>query len=190
MGAGLGSASAQERDRVELVGQARDWRGVDVKGRAVDTRAFRGKVLLVFINSPELKGETRPLTEQLVLRYGDNPKVAQLTLVDLSDAPLTWRGAEAVSGAVTDEVGKVHDWTVQHIQGWLEKNDKPRIPGLHKRLHIILDWERSLIGRYRTWDTSRTVTIALLDQQGRYLGSFKGSQLEQLMNAVDATLGR
>lgn len=169
-----------------------DWSAKDVKGRTVNTADYRGKVLLVFITSAEddVRDKMKPITKQLVVKYGHNPDVDQLTIVDLSDAPLTWIAAEKASDEVTERISKSHDRTITRMNDALKKAGMETIPAplLDKRLHIILDWEGKLVKKYPHSDTSKHVTIAVLDKQGNLVGTFKGNQLDKAMEAADATL--
>lgn len=175
--------------------KATDWRATDVKGRGVATEDYRGKVLMVFIASDETKDLMQPITEELVVRYGTNPKVAQLTLADFSDAPFTWKSAEKISGTVTEKTAKAHDRTVVRIQNLLKKNGKAPIPGLDRKLHIVIDWDQKLVKRYKHWDAKKYVTVAVINPQGDVIGTWKlgpgkGSLQDQLVpvyEAIDAT---
>ncbi|MBH23196.1 MAG: hypothetical protein CMH57_01800 [Myxococcales bacterium] len=165
-----------------------DWRATDVKGRTVDTKSYRGKVLLMFINSPELKGQMWPITGRLILKYGDHARLEQVTLVDLREAPLTWQAAEQISGTVTEKIAAIHDWNVTHIKALLKEHDKPPIRGLDRKLHVILDWEGGLIQRYPAQDSQKTISIVVIGPQGDLIGAWPGHQLDRAIQAIDATL--
>ena len=92
-----------------------DWTAKDVKGRSVNTAKYRGKVLMVFINSPETRDGMKPISKDLTLKFGHNKKVAQMTVVDLRDAPLTWKAAEKAADEVTKRSAKAHDLSLIHI---------------------------------------------------------------------------
>lgn len=184
----VSSASAQAKPH--------DWKGKDVKNRAVSTESYRGKVLLVFIASDETKDLMQPISERLVLRYGHNENVGQLTLADFSDAPFTWKTAESVSGTVTEKTAKAHDRTVRRIQGILKKNGQPAIPNLDKKIHIVIDWDNKIVKKYKKWDSDTYVTVVAIDQAGELLGSWKtgpsakslDAQLLPVFEAVDKVL--
>jgi len=183
----LGALPAHAQDPGQAVAPL-DWRAEDVNGRAVDTKSFRGKLLLVFINAPATKGKARALTEQLAVRYGDHAGLGQLTIVDLSEAPLTWRGAETISGTVSARVREAQAWTVENLQKTLAQHHKPPIEGLEARLHVVLDWDGELVTRYRPWDTARTITVALIDKEGRPLANYRVDQRDELFAAIDDQL--
>lgn len=174
-----------------------DWAASDVKGRSVDVASYRGKVLMLFITSAETKDLMQPITEKLVLKYGNNPKLAQVTLADFSDAPLTWKAAESASDTVTKRTAGAHDRTVRRIQAFLEKKGKPPIPGLDRKLHIVIDWESNLVSKYKHWDTEKFITVVVLNPQGDVVGQWKAGpgegeldgQFEPIYQAVDSTLG-
>lgn len=186
----VGVASAQDK--------ATDWAASDVKGRSVDVKAYRGKVLLVFIMSDTTKDLMRPITEDMVLRYGHNPKVAQVSLADFSDAPFTWKSAEKISGTVTDKTKAAHDRSVKRIQKILKDNGKPPIPGLDKKIHIVLDWDQKLVKKYKHWNPKKFITVVVTNPQGDIVGSWKlgpgkdgvTDQLKPVYEAVDSTLGK
>ena len=173
-----------------------DWAASDVKGRSVDVAKYRGKVLLVFITSDKTKDLMRPITEELILKYGHNPKVAQVTLADFSDAPFAWKAAESTASTVSNRTAGAHDRTVKRIQSLLKENNKPQIPGLSSKLHIVIDWEKTLVAKYKHWDTSKFITIVVLNQQGDAIGAWKAgpnaatltNQLDTVFEAIDATL--
>ncbi len=173
-----------------------DWSSKDVKGRAVSTQSYRGKVLLVFIASDETKDLMQPISERLVLRYADSDQVGQLTLADFSDAPFTWKTAESVSGTVTEKTAKAHDRTVRRIQGILKKNGKEPIADLDKQIHIVIDWDDKIVKKYKTWDTEKYVTVIAINPEGELMGSWKAgpsaksldAQLGPVFEAVDAAL--
>lgn len=166
-----------------------DWSAKDVKGRSVSTDKYRGKVTMVIINSPDKRDAVKPLSKKLTLRYGDNNKVDQITIVDLTDAPMTWSAAEAATGKVTSEIAKTHDRTVKRINGWLKEAGKKPIRGLDRKMHIVLDWDGKIIKKYKYWDTKKFITVVVVNQHGDPIGSFKGNQLDKLMKAVDAAVG-
>jgi len=165
-----------------------DWSAKDVKGRTVNTSNYRGKVLLMFVNSPELKGQMWPITERLILKYGDHKRLEQVTVVDLREAPLTWQAAEQISGTVTEKIAAIHDWNVTQITTLLKEKNKPPIRGLDRKLHVVLDWDGDLIQRYPTLNSQKTISIVVIDPQGNHVGTWPGHQLDRAIKAIDATL--
>lgn len=165
-----------------------DWIAKDVKGRSVDTSKYRGKVMMVFINSAETKDRMKTISKKLTLKYGKNKKVAQLTVVDLTDAPLTWLAAEKAAGEVTKRTAKAHDRTVKRMNTWLTDAGKKPIKRLDKKLHIVLDWKGKVVKNYDYFDSEKHVTIVVINQHGDPIASFKGTQLTKAMAAVDAAV--
>lgn len=154
----------------------------DVKDRTVSSKTYRGKVLLVFINSHETGDAMRPVTEKMILKYGHNPKVAQVSIADLTELDFYKKPF------AKDHISGAHDRTVKRIKALLKKNGKPPIPGLSRNLHIIMDMDGELVKRFQHFDPLKVVTVVVLNKEGDAIGSWKGSQLDKVFEAVDAAL--
>lgn len=159
-----------------------DWKAQDARGEEVDTTAYRGKVLLVFINHPDTRDKMKPLTNEMVLKYGHNPEVAQLTLVDLRALEFYKRPF------ARDHIVEAAERTAERIEALLKEHNQPPIPRLKKRLNIVPDFEGELLARYTYWNTSEHVTVVVINKQGDVVGSWKGEQLEEIHEAVSASL--
>jgi peroxiredoxin len=170
----VGSASAQKKH---------DWSAETAKGQKIKTKNFRGKVMMVIINHPEMRDEMKPITKALAFKYGHNPEVAiPVTIVDLRELEFYKRPF------VNDRISKAQDRTVKRISKMLKDENKPPIPGLARKLHMIADFDGEIINRYNTWNTKKAVTLVVINKQGDIIGSFKGSQIEKAFEAVDAAL--
>ncbi|MEO1268982.1 MAG: hypothetical protein AAFX99_12845, partial [Myxococcota bacterium] len=112
----------------------------------------------------------------------------QITVVDLRQAPLSWRAAEQVSSTVTSRIADIHDWNVEHITSFLKEQGKPPIRGLDRKLHVVLDWDGDLVERYPIWDSQKTVSIVVLDHHGGVVGVWPSHQLDRAIKAIDAAL--
>lgn len=162
--------------------KAPDWSAESVKGKKVGTSQYRDRVVLVFLTSPETRDGMKDLTKEMVLKYGHNPKVAQLTVVDLRDLAFYKRPF------ADDEIAKVQDRTVKRIQQIMRDNGKDPIPGLDRNLHMFTDFEGKLVNKYEHWDTKKSVTVVVLDKNGEVKGSWKPSQIDAIFKAVDESL--
>lgn len=170
----VGSASAQKKH---------DWTAESAKGQTIKTKNFRGKVMMVIINHPEMRDAMKPITKALAFKYGHNPEVAiPVTVVDLRDLEFYKRPF------VNDRISKAQDRTVKRISKMLKDENKPPIPGLSRKLHMIADFDGDIIKRYSTWNTKKAVTLVVVNKQGDIVGSFKGAQIEKAFEAVDAAL--
>jgi glutathione peroxidase-family protein len=159
-----------------------DWTAKSVNGRNVNTENYRGQVLMVFLSSPETRDAMKPMSNELVLRYGDNQEVAQLTIVDLRELEFYKRPF------AEEHIAKAQGRTVQRIQKLLKDNGKAPIPGLQQKLHLIADFEGQIVKRYNHWDTQKFVTVVVLNKQGDVVGAWKSSQIKEIFEAVDASL--
>ncbi len=172
----VGAASAQNK--------ASDWVAEDAKGNKVKTADFRGKATMIFINHPEQRDAMKPITKELALKYGHNPAVSLVTIVDLRDLEFYKRPF------ANDKIAQAQDRTVKRIQQILKENNKPPIPGLARKLYMVPDFDGKIIDRYNHWDTKKNVTIVLLNKQGDIVGSWKDTQLDKVFEAVEATLAQ
>ncbi len=159
-----------------------DWKAKSAHGRSVNTQNYRGQVVMVFLSSPESRDALKPVTKDLVLRYGDNPDVAQLTIVDLRELEFYKRPF------ADDHIAKAQERTVKRIQKILKDNGKSPIPGLKRKLHLVSDFEGDIIKKYHHWDTQKFVSVVVLNKQGDVVGSWKTTQMKQVFEAVDASL--
>lgn len=176
-------AAAQEAPPApELVKKKHDFSTKDSKGRRVKTARYRGQVLLVIISGTENRDVMRPVSKELILKYGHSKDVAQLTLVDLRDLSFYKRPF------ATGELAKVQDRTAKRMNRWLREDGQAPIAGLSRKLHIIADFEGKLIKRFKPWSTKDNVTIAVVNKQGDIVGKFKHTQLDKLHEAIDASL--
>jgi hypothetical protein len=124
----------------------------------------------------------RPLTKELVLKYGHNNDVAQLTVVDLRELEFYKRPF------AEEHIAKAQKRTVKRIQKILKDNGKPPIAGLDRKLHLVADFEGKVTKKYKHWNTQKFVTVAVINKQGDVIGSWKSSQLDDIFEAVDAAL--
>ena len=154
----------------------------DCNGHRVKTTAYRGKVLLLIISGTETRDIMKPVSKELILKYGHNPDVGQLTLVDLRE--LSFYERPFADG----ELSKVQKRTVKRLNRWLREDGQAPIPGLSRQLHIIGDTKGRYLRRFGPWKTSNTVTIVVVNKQGDVVGKFKHSQLPLLHQAIDAAL--
>ena len=163
-----------------------DWAAKDVKGRSVKTADYRGKVLVVFVSSADTRDQMKPVIPKLVTRYGKHPKVAQLTIVDLREAPFAWKAAEKVNDEVTDRIKGTHDRTVKRMNAALVKDGQKPIAGLDKKLHIVLDWKGKLVKKYnKVHNTSKFINIIVIDPAGKQVGAWKLQDFETAMKKVE-----
>ena len=172
--------SAGAEDKVK----ATDWSAEDGRGQKVDTRDYRGKVLLVFINGVKTGPKMKPLADELILKYGHNPDVGQLTLVDLSTLELYKRPF------ANQRIAEAQERSAKRLDKLLREHNKPPIANLVRKLHIVPDFDGALFGKYDHWDTSTEVTVVVVNKQGDPVGSFKDDQLDQLHEAVEAVLAQ
>lgn len=163
-------------------GGASDWSAKSASGRNINTKHYRGQVLMIFLSSPETRDAMRPMTKEMVLKYGHNNDVAQLTVVDLRELEFYKRPF------AEEHIAKAQKRTVKRIQQILKDNGKPPIAGLDRKLHLVADFEGDISKRYKHWDTQKFVTVVVLNKQGDVVGSWKSTQLKDIFEAVDAAL--
>ena len=174
-----GDAAAEE---VVVTKKGHDFSAKDAKDRRVKSTHYRGQVLLVVISGTETRDAMKPVSKELILKYGHSKEVAQLTLVDLRD--LSFYKRPFANG----ELSKVQDRTAKRMNKWLREDGQPPIAGLNRKLHIIADFDGDLIKKFSPWKTSDTVTIAVVNKQGDIVGKFKHTQLKELHEAIDESV--
>jgi glutathione peroxidase-family protein len=176
------SLPASEAAAEGIEKKTHDFHAKDSKDRKVKTTHYRGQVLLVVISGTETRDAMRPVTKELILKYGHNKDVGLLTLVDLRE--LSFYKRPFANG----ELAKVQDRTAKRMNKWLRKDGQAPIPGLDRKLHIIADFDGKLIKKFKPWKTEKVVTIAVVNKQGDIVGKFKHTQLDQLHEAIDASV--
>lgn len=160
-----GVAVGAEQD--EKPGQ---WTVTDARGAEIKGEDFYGRVTVLLLYADPSESFVLPILDDLVVQYGHRSDMALISVVDVRKVD-----PEAQSFAMR-RLDARRLATAARVRRRLERENKPDIHFLSRKLPIVGDFAGRIFELYPHWDPKRHTTVVVLSPEGHHVGSWKLTQ--------------